>query len=216
MFIPGLVNKTVLILCHGICQETDEKKRFISKTTHRYEPLAWQILMNRLISLQITDSVYRLTMLSIVSADNIEAIDSESDDRIGAKLLGHTIIISEAAIMTHWPTDRCPPSQELTSGWKQPESVNYPNLESNSYREFMSYWWEGVRFKPESLFISDEWTPSQIWYKESGLNPMILESNDFILHLQWFYVRKEIFLMPALVVSKYFMAFTCSRLTGNG
>ncbi len=34
--------------------------------------------MNRLISLQITDSVYRLTMLPMVSADNIEAVDSES------------------------------------------------------------------------------------------------------------------------------------------
>ena len=59
-------------------------------------------VMNRLISLQITDSVYRLTMLSMVSADNIEAIDSESDDRIGATLLRHTIIISEAAIMTKY------------------------------------------------------------------------------------------------------------------
>ncbi len=44
-------------------------------------------LMNRLFSLQITDLVYRLTMLSIVYADNIEAVDSESDDGRGATLL---------------------------------------------------------------------------------------------------------------------------------
>ncbi len=46
--------------------------------------------MNRLISLQITDSVYRLTTISMVSTDNIEAIDRKSDDRIGATLLRHT------------------------------------------------------------------------------------------------------------------------------
>ncbi len=44
--------------------------------------------MNRLISLQITDSVYRLTMLFTVLsyAGNGEAVDSETDDR-GTPLL---------------------------------------------------------------------------------------------------------------------------------
>ncbi len=40
-------------------------------------------IMNRLISLQIIDSVYRLTMRSTVLsyADKSEAVDSETDDR---------------------------------------------------------------------------------------------------------------------------------------
>ena len=48
----------------------------------------YSLIMNRLISLQITDSVYRLTMLFTVLsyAANGEAVDSETDDR-GTPLL---------------------------------------------------------------------------------------------------------------------------------
>ncbi len=45
--------------------------------------------MNRLISLQITDSVDRPTMLSMAYADNIEDVDSESDDGRGAMCINH-------------------------------------------------------------------------------------------------------------------------------
>ncbi len=40
----------------------------------------------------------------------------------------------------------------------------------------------GSRFMPDSLFMSDDTKQSQIWYKESGLNPTILESNKVFIH----------------------------------
>ncbi len=73
--------------------------------------------MNRLISLQITDSEFRLTMLSMVYDANIEAVDNESDNGRGA-----TLLTSQAVIMTKY----CPPSKTTKGDKYSFETLAYP------------------------------------------------------------------------------------------
>ena len=74
--------------------------------------------MNRLISLQITDSVYRLTVLSMVLslADNSEAVSNETDDCINKSGQTHPASDPPMPAFTRTDTGRQNNVNSLKSG----------------------------------------------------------------------------------------------------
>ena len=78
---------------------------------------------------QLTRYKDQLTMLSMVLsyADNSEVGGSETDARGAKESVEPADSLNKSGQthpFTYWLTYRCPPSQEMMSGWKQPESVN--------------------------------------------------------------------------------------------